>query len=262
MAAAMNGLALYGGYIPYGGTFLVFSDYSRPAIRLAALMGVGVIHVLTHDSIGLGEDGPTHQPIEHLASLRAMPNLLVFRPCDEAETAESWACAVQHRKMPSVLALSRQNLAYVRQNFTEENLVSKGAYILQESQGNSGITLYASGSEVEIIVSARDILKETYDIDVRIVSVPCMELFFKQSKAYQDSILSGTVRIAVEAGVKQGWEVFISDNDAFIGMQGFGASAPAPVLYEKFGITKEAVIAKVLQKIGYVSNIKDKVVAL
>jgi transketolase len=243
MAAAMNGLALYGGFIPYGGTFLVFSDYSRPAIRLAALMGVRVIHVLTHDSIGLGEDGPTHQPIEHLASLRAIPNLLVFRPCDSVETAECWSAALQSTNAPSVLALTRQGLQAQRTTYSADNLSAKGAYILHEATAPHKVTLYASGSEVEIIAQARLEL-EAQNIGTRVVSVPCFELFFKQDSAYQSEILRGDVRIALEAGCRMGWDYFISHRQAFIGMDSFGASAPAEVLYEKFGLTAKAVTDK------------------
>ncbi len=244
MAAAMNGLALYGGFMPYGGTFLVFSDYSRPAIRLAALMGIGVIHVLTHDSIGLGEDGPTHQPIEHLASLRAIPNLAVFRPCDSVETAECWLLSLENKTMPSILALTRQGLKAQRTMYTPENLSAKGAYILHEAIAPHMVTLYASGSEVEIIAQARLSL-EAKNIGTRVVSVPCFELFFKQSQSYQSEILQGEIRIAVEAGCSMGWEHFTSHKNAFIGMNSFGASAPAEILYKKFGITVDAVIAKV-----------------
>ena len=245
MAAAMNGLALYGGFVPYGGTFLVFSDYSRPAIRLAALMGIRVIHVLTHDSIGLGEDGPTHQPIEHLASLRAIPNLLVFRPCDSVETAECWLTAIQSTNAPSVLALTRQGLQAQRTTYHSENLSAKGAYVLHEATAPHKVTLYASGSEIEIIAKARLIL-EAQNIGTRVVSVPCFELFFKQDSAYQNEILCGGVRIALEAGCRMGWDYFISDKNAFIGMDSFGASAPAEVLYEKFGLTVDAVVAKAM----------------
>jgi len=244
MAAAMNGLALYGGFIPYGGTFLVFSDYSRPAIRLAALMNLRVIHVLTHDSIGLGEDGPTHQPIEHLASLRAMPNVNVFRPCDSTETAECWLAAIENQQTPSALALTRQGLKPQRSAYTTENLSQKGAYILHEAVATHQVTLYASGSEVEIAARARETLEEQ-NIGTRIVSVPCMDLFHKQPIAYQESLLQGKIRIAIEAGCILGWEGFISDRDAFVGMHGFGASAPAKILYQQFNITDQAIIEKV-----------------
>lgn len=248
MAAAMNGLALWGGFVPYGGTFLVFSDYSRPAIRLAALMNLRVIHVLTHDSIGLGEDGPTHQPVEHVASLRAMPNVTTFRPADAVETAECWQAAIENTSGPSCMALTRQGLRAVRTEHTTENLSAKGAYILREAKNSHKVTLFASGSEVEIIVDAAKAL-EAEGIGTRIVSVPAMELFFKQSREYQKDILSGDVRLACEAAIKQGWEGFISDNDAFVGMNGFGASAPAQTLYKEFGITSDNIIQKVKERL-------------
>jgi transketolase len=243
MAAAMNGLALHGGVIPYGGTFMVFSDYSRPAIRLGALMGVRAIHVLTHDSIGLGEDGPTHQPVEHLAALRAIPNLLVFRPADTVEAMECWKLALEHKSNPSALALSRQKTAAVRTVATGENLSAKGAYELRAANGKAKVTLFATGTEVPLALAAADAL-EAEDAPTRVVSVPCFELFFQQPKAYQDKVLGrGTVRIAVEAAIQQGWDRFIGEDGGFVGMTGFGASAPAEVLYEKFGITTEAVVA-------------------
>ena len=248
MAAAMNGLALWGGFVPYGGTFLVFSDYSRPALRLAALMNLRVIHVLTHDSIGLGEDGPTHQPVEHIASLRAMPNITTFRPADAVETAEAWQAAIENISGPSCMALTRQGLRTLRTAHTNENLVSKGAYILRKAKNDHKVTLFASGSEVEIIVDAAEIL-EAEGVGVNVVSVPAMELFFKQSREYQEDILSGDVRVACEAAIKQGWEGFISDNDAFVGMNGFGASAPYQTLYKEFGITADSVVAKVKERL-------------
>lgn len=245
MAAAMNGLALHGGVIPYGGTFMVFSDYSRPAIRLGALMGVRAIHVLTHDSIGLGEDGPTHQPVEHLAALRAIPNLLVFRPADTIEAMEAWKIALQTKDAPSALALSRQKTAAVRVTASSENLTAKGAYELRAAKGEAKATLFATGTEVPLALAAADQL-EAEGTPTRVVSVPCFELFFQQPKAYQASVIGrGTVRVAVEAAIQQGWERFIGEDGAFVGMTGFGASAPAEVLYEKFGITTEAVVAAV-----------------
>lgn len=245
MAAAMNGLALHGGVIPYGGTFMVFSDYSRPAIRLGALMGVRAVHVLTHDSIGLGEDGPTHQPVEHLAALRAIPNLLVFRPADTVEAMESWKIALQTKDKPSAMALSRQKTAAVRVTASSENLTAKGAYELRAAKGEAKATLFATGTEVPLALEAADRL-EANNIPTRVVSVPCFELFFQQDAAYQASVIGrGTVRVAVEAAIQQGWERFIGEDGAFIGMTGFGASAPAEVLYEKFGITTEAVVAAV-----------------
>ena len=242
MAAAMNGMALHGGVIPYGGTFMVFSDYSRPSIRLAALMGVRAIHVLTHDSIGLGEDGPTHQPVEHLAALRAIPNLLVFRPADTVEAMECWKLALEHKTAPSALALSRQKTAAVRTTAAAENLSAKGAYELKAANGEAKATLFATGTEVPVALAAAEKL-EAEGTPTRVVSVPCFELFFQQPKAYQDSVLGrGTVRVAVEAAIQQGWERFIGEDGGFVGMTGFGASAPAEVLYEKFGITAEAVV--------------------
>ncbi len=245
MAAAMNGMALHGGVIPYGGTFMVFSDYSRPSIRLAALMGVRVIHVLTHDSIGLGEDGPTHQPVEHLAALRAIPNLLVFRPADTVEAMECWKLALEHKTAPSALALSRQKTAAVRTTAAGENLSAKGAYELKAAKGEAKATLFATGTEVPVALAAAEKL-EAEGTPTRVVSVPCFELFFQQPKAYRDSVIGrGTVRVAVEAAIQQGWERFIGEDGGFVGMTGFGASAPAEVLYEQFGITAGAVVEQV-----------------
>jgi transketolase len=245
MAAAMNGMALHGGIIPYGGTFMVFSDYSRPAIRLGALMGVRAIHVLTHDSIGLGEDGPTHQPVEHLAALRAIPNLLVFRPADTVEAMECWQAALEHKHAPSALALSRQKTPAVRTVASDGNLSAKGAYEIRAAKGAAKVTLFGTGTELALALAAADVL-ESEGVPTRVVSVPCFELFFQQPKTYQDSVIGrGTVRVAVEAAVQQGWERFIGEDGAFVGMTGFGASAPAEVLYEKFGITTDAVVAAV-----------------
>ena len=245
MAAAMNGMALHGGIIPYGGTFMVFSDYSRPAIRLGALMGVRAIHVLTHDSIGLGEDGPTHQPVEHLAALRAIPNLLVFRPADTVEAMECWQVALEHKHAPSALALSRQKTPAVRTVASDTNLSAKGAYEIRAAKGAARATLFGTGTELALALAAADVL-EAEGTPTRVVSVPCFELFFQQPKTYQDSVIGrGTVRVAVEAAVQQGWERFIGEDGAFVGMTGFGASAPAEVLYEKFGITTDAVVAAV-----------------
>ncbi len=242
MAAAMNGMALHGGVIPYGGTFMVFSDYSRPAIRLAALMGIRVMHVLTHDSIGLGEDGPTHQPVEHLAALRAIPNLLVFRPADTVEALECWQVALQNKTTPSALCLSRQKTPAVRTTDAGENLSRKGAYELKAANGAAKVSLFATGTEVAIALKAAEQL-EAEGIATRVVSVPSFELFAQQPKAYQDSVIArGTVRIAVEAGLEQGWAKFIGEDGGFVGMTGFGASAPAEVLYKEFGITAEAVV--------------------
>ncbi|WP_295192091.1 transketolase [uncultured Brevundimonas sp.] len=245
MAAAMNGLALHGGVIPYGGTFMVFSDYSRPAIRLGALMGVRAIHVLTHDSIGLGEDGPTHQPVEHLAALRAIPNLLVFRPADTIEAMECWQIALQTKTAPSALALSRQKTPAVRTVATTENLSAKGAYEIKAPNGEAKATLFGTGTELALALKAAETL-EAEGVATRVVSVPSFELFEQQDAAYQASVIGrGTVRVAVEAAIKQGWERFIGEDGAFIGMTGFGASAPAEVLYEKFNITSDAIVAAV-----------------
>ena len=245
MAAAMNGLALHGGIIPYGGTFMVFSDYSRPAIRLGALMGVRAIHVLTHDSIGLGEDGPTHQPVEHLAALRAIPNLNVFRPADTVEAMECWQIALQAKTTPSAMALSRQKTPAVRTVAATENLSAKGAYEIKAASGEAKATLFGTGTELALALKAAEAL-EAEGVPTRVVSVPCFELFEQQDAAYQASVIGrGTVRVAVEAAIKQGWERFIGEDGAFIGMTGFGASAPAEILYEKFGITAEAVVAAV-----------------
>jgi transketolase len=242
MSAAMNGMALHGGVIPYGGTFLVFSDYARPAIRLAALMGVRTIFVGTHDSIGLGEDGPTHQPVEHVASLRAMPNLNVFRPADAVETAECWKLALDAKTTPSVLALSRQKTAGVR-DVAGENLSARGAYQLVGATRPAQVTIFASGTEVPVALAARDLL-EADGVGTRVVSVPCFELFEAQPADYQTALIGETeVRVAVEAGVRQGWDRFIGSEGAFIGMSGFGASAPDKALYAHFGITAEAVAA-------------------
>ncbi|WP_298424290.1 transketolase [Rhodoblastus sp.] len=242
MAAAMNGIALHGGFIPYGGTFLIFSDYARGAIRLSALMGVRVIYVLTHDSIGLGEDGPTHQPVETLASLRTLPNMLVFRPCDAVETAESWAVALSEKTTPSSLALSRQALTALRTEATSENLTAKGAYVLREADGPRDVTLLATGSEVEIAVNAAHQLAMA-GVKAAVVSMPCWELFERQSEAYQREVLGTAPRVGVEAALRFGWDRWLGERSAFIGMKGFGASAPAPDLYKHFGITAEAVVA-------------------
>ncbi len=242
MAAAMNGIALHGGLIPYAGGFLIFSDYCRPSVRLAALMGIRVVHVWTHDSIGVGEDGPTHQPIEQLASLRAIPNLLIFRPADETETAECWQLALKEKKRPSGLALTRQNLTPVRKEYEEKNLCAYGAYDLVSSS-DARVTIFASGSEVEIAVKAAGMLEQK-GIATRVVSVPCVELFMDQDEDYRTAIIgTSPVKVAVEAGVRQGWDALIGSDGIFIGMKSFGASAPAKDLYKHFGITAEAVVA-------------------
>jgi len=248
MAAAMNGMALHGGVIPYSGTFMVFSDYSRPAIRLGALMGVRVIHVMTHDSIGLGEDGPTHQPVEHLASLRAMPNLNVYRPADSVEAAECWKLALEAKTTPSIMALSRQKVPAVRTT-AGENLCARGAYQLAAAGHPAQVTLFATGSEVGVAMAARDLL-EAEGIGARVVSVPCFELFAAQPADYQAHLIGETeVRVAVEAGVRQGWDALIGTDGAFVGMRGFGASAPFEKLYDHFGITAPAVAAAAKAKI-------------
>ena len=250
MAAAMNGMALHGGLRPYGGTFLCFSDYARPAIRLSSLMGAPVVYVMSHDSIGLGEDGPTHQPVEHLAGLRATPNTLVIRPADMAETAEAWQVAFEQTNRPTILALSRQNLRAVRTEARARNLVARGAYVLAEAEGKRQALLMASGSEVEIAMVARDLLQAD-GIGARVVSMPCMELFGEQDDAYRRRVLpGGPVRVAVEAAVRQPWDRWLlgergrEAKAAFVGMTQFGASAPAERLYEGFAITAEAVAEK------------------
>ncbi len=247
MAAAMNGMALHRGVIPYGGTFLVFTDYCRPAIRLAALMRQRVVFVMTHDSIGLGEDGPTHQPVEHLASLRAMPNLLVLRPADALETAECWEIALASRDRPSVLALSRQTLAPVGTD-AETNRSARGGYVLAEAAG-ARVTLIATGSEVTIALAAQADLAGR-GVPARVVSLPCWELFDEQDAEYRQAVLGpGTVRVAIEAGCAMGWDRYVGPDGAFVGMTGFGASAPAVDLYEHFGITAAAVVAAALGRL-------------
>lgn len=242
MGAIMNGLALHGGVIPYGGTFFVFSDYMRPSMRLAALMGIRVIYVLTHDSIGVGEDGPTHQPVEHLASYRAMPNINTFRPCDVVETAEAWQLAVETETMPSILALTRQGLPMLRTS-AKENLTAKGGYVISDvAKGKKRqATIIATGSEVSLAVEAQQQLREE-GIEVAVVSMPCTELFDKQDISYQEEVLGSAPRIAVEAASKFGWERYVGLNGDIIGMDGFGASGPADELYKYFGITKEEVV--------------------
>jgi len=240
MGAVMNGMALHGGMIPYGGTFLVFSDYMRGSMRLSALMKQRVIYVLTHDSIGLGEDGPTHQPIEHLAMLRATPNMNVYRPCDAVETAEAWEIALESTETPSVMALSRQGLPTVRTERTNENLTQKGGYILRNVRGARDITLMATGSEVAIALDAADVLKDQ-GYNVTVVSMPCWELFDQQSDQYRQSVLGSAPRIAIEALIGFGWDRYLRTQDVFIGMHDFGASGPAPELYHHFGITKDRI---------------------
>lgn len=245
MAAIMNGMALHGGVIPYGGTFFVFSDYMRPSIRLSALMGLRVIYVLTHDSIGVGEDGPTHQPIEHLASYRAMPNVLMFRPCDVVETAEAWQLAVETENKPSLLALSRQNLPTLRRE-TAENLSAKGGYVISDADKGKErrATIIATGSEVSIAVEAQALLRKE-GIETAVVSMPCTELFDAQDKKYRDGVLGNAPRIVVEAASPFGWDKYLGGKGEIIGIDGFGASGPAGELYKHFGITAEAVAEKV-----------------
>jgi transketolase len=240
MAAAMNGIAVHGGLIPYGGTFLTFSDYARPSIRLAAFMGAGVIYIMTHDSIGLGEDGPTHQPIEHLAALRAMPGLYVYRPADPVETAECWQLALRHRDAPSLLALTRQSLPLLRRETGFENRSARGAYVLAEAEGGRQVTLLATGSEVSLAIAAREALVQD-GIRAAVVSMPCWELFEKSPKDYQHAVLGTAPRVAVEAAVELGWDRWLGPRGAFIGMKSFGASAPGEALFPDFGITAERV---------------------
>ena len=251
MAAAMNGMALHGGIIPYSGTFLVFSDYCRPSIRLAALMGERVIHVMTHDSIGLGEDGPTHEPVEHLAALRAIPNLHVFRPCDTVETVECWQLALENAHGPSVLALTRQNLPQLRREMVTRNLCAGGAYEIASSvAGQARVTIFATGSEVAIAVEAKKLL-DAQGVLTRVVSVPCFELFAAQTPQARAAIIGTTpVRLAVEAAVRQGWDAIIGQDGAFVGMSTFGASGPYKELYRHFGITPEKVAEAALSKLG------------
>jgi transketolase len=240
MAAAMNGIVAHGGLIPYGGTFLTFTDYARGAIRLSALMELGVIYVMTHDSIGLGEDGPTHQPIEHLAALRAMPHLLVFRPADAIETAECWQLALENRHAPSILALTRQGVPLLRTAADNENRSAKGAYVLSEPNGTRHVTLLATGSEVSIAVEAQRQLAAA-GLRAAVVSMPCWELFERQGEAYHSAVLGSAPRVGVEAGVRNGWNRWLGRNAAFVGMTGFGASAPIEALYPHFHITPERV---------------------
>ena len=250
MASAMNGMSLHGGIIPYSGTFLVFSDYCRPALRLAALAGLRVIHVMTHDSIGLGEDGPTHQPVEHLAALRAIPNLFVFRPCDTVETVECWQLALQNSHAPSVLALTRQNLPQLRLGFDDANRCAAGAYEIAPAEKNDPeVSLFATGSEVAIAVEARKLLQER-GVAARVVSVPCFELFSALPAAERQKVVgTAKVKVAVEAAVRQGWDEIIGSDGAFVGMTSFGASAPAKDLYKHFGITSQKVAEAALTKL-------------
>ena len=243
MAAAMNGIALHGGFIPYGGTFLIFTDYCRPSIRLSALMEQRVIYVMTHDSIGLGEDGPTHQPVEHLASLRAIPNLNVYRPCDIVETAECWAAALATKSTPSVISLSRQGLPCLRKDHTEQNLSASGGYVLSDTDSKRDITLLATGSEVSLALEAGTLLKEE-GINAAVVSMPCMEIFEAQNLEYRNKVLKpGAPVVVVEAAVEQSWGKYLGIDGKFVGMSTFGASAPGNDLFQYFGITVEKVKA-------------------
>ncbi|MGB6398730.1 MAG: transketolase [Bradyrhizobium sp.] len=250
MAAAMNGIFLHGGFAPNGATFLVFTDYARPAMRLAALMGTGVVYVMTHDSIGLGEDGPTHQPVEHLAALRAIPNMRVFRPADAVEVAECWELALNRIDGPTVLVLTRQNLPQLRTTAPNENPCSHGAYELVAAQSEARVSLFASGSEVEIAVAAQKQLAER-GIASRVVSVPSLELLLAQPADRQRAVIGNApVKVAIEAAVRFGWDAVIGHDGAFIGMHGFGESGPAKDLFKHFGITAEAVVNAVLKRVG------------
>ena len=251
MAAAMNGMALHGGIIPYSGTFLVFTDYCRPSIRLSALMKQRVIYVMTHDSIGLGEDGPTHQPVEHLAALRAIPNLNVFRPADATEVAECWQLALESEETPSVIALTRQKVPAVRQRFYKQNECLRGAYELSSAEGQADVVIFSSGSEVHLAIEAKEKLEEA-GTPTRVVSVPSMELFAAQDDEYRQFILGKeTIRVAIEAGVDLGWSRYVGSDGIFIGMNSFGASGPAGELYEHFGITTEAILKAVEERKTY-----------
>jgi transketolase len=249
MAAIMNGLALHRGIIPYSGTFLSFTDYCRPSIRLSALMKQRIIYVMTHDSIGLGEDGPTHQPVEHLSALRSIPNVLVMRPADVVETAECWQIALEQTTAPSILVLTRQGLPLVRKETSNENLTRRGAYVLAEAAGSAVVTIWATGSEIEIALKARDLL-QAEKIGVRVISAPSLELFDKQDEKYRDSLLKGNkINVAIEAGVRWGWDKYIGQDGIFIGMKSFGESAPYEQLYKYFGITAEDTVTAVKKKL-------------
>ena len=250
MAGIMNGLALYKGIIPYAGTFFVFSDYERPSMRLSALMGTQVIYVCTHDSIGVGEDGPTHQPVEHLASLRAMPNINIFRPADIQETIDCYEVALENKYTPSVLVLSRQGLPFIP-NKSKDNLVKKGAYVLSENN-KAAVTLIATGSEVSVALQVQEQLKQS-NIEARVVSAPCLDIFDRQSKEYKDEVLNRkTLRVAIEAGCSYGWDRYIGEDGLFFGIKDdkFGTSAPAQQVYEYFGITADNIVKNILEKLG------------
>jgi transketolase len=246
----MNGIFLHGGFAPNGATFLVFTDYARPAMRLAALMGTGVVYVMTHDSIGLGEDGPTHQPVEHLAALRAIPNMRVFRPCDAVEVAECWELALNRINGPTVLALTRQNLPQLRTSAPQDNPCSHGGYELVAAQGDAKVSLFASGSEVEIAVAANKELAGR-GIATRVVSVPSLELLLAQGEEKQRAVIGhAPVKVAIEAAVRWGWDSVIGHDGIFIGMHGFGESGPAKDLFKHFGITAEATVNAVLKRVS------------
>ncbi len=249
MAAAMNGMSLHGGVIPYSGTFLAFADYSRAAIRLGALMQARVIHVMTHDSIGLGEDGPTHQPVEQVASLRAMPNLYVFRPADGVETMECWQMALSFKSSPSIMTLTRQGVPLVRSGDAVENKSARGGYVLKDADGDADVVLIATGSEVQIALAAQSELAGQ-GVKAKVVSMPCFELFNQQDETYRQAVLGGdTPKVAVEAGIRFGWDQYIGPDGGFVGMDGFGASAPAGVLFEHFNITASAVVDAALKRV-------------
>jgi transketolase len=249
MAAAMNGIFLHGGFAPSGATFLVFTDYARPAMRLSALMGTGVVYIMTHDSIGLGEDGPTHQPVEHLAALRAIPNMRIVRPCDAVEVAECWELALNRTDGPTVLVLTRQNLPQLRTSAPTDSPCSHGAYELVAAQGEAKVSLFASGSEVQIAVDAQKQLAER-GIMSRVVSVPSLELLLSLPEDRQQAIIGkAPVKIAIEAAVRWGWDAVIGHDGEFIGMHGFGASAPAKDLFKHFGITAEAAVNAALKRL-------------
>ncbi len=249
MAAAMNGMALHGGIIPYSGLFMVFMDYCRPSLRLAALMEIQAIYVATHDSIGVGEDGPTHQPVEHLASLRAIPNTYTYRPADAVETAECWELAVQRKNAPSVMALTRQNVPALRDD-ASKNVCERGGYVLRPGAGSDEIVLLATGSEVHLAVEAHEVLT-TQGISARVVSIPCLDIFMEQDENYIRSVLGKDLpKIAIEAGIRQGWDALIGRDGGFIGMDSFGASAPGADLFPHFGITTDAIIEMAKSKLG------------
>jgi transketolase len=250
MAAALNGIFLHGGFAPNGATFLIFTDYARPAMRLAALMGTGVVYVMTHDSIGLGEDGPTHQPVEHLSALRAMPNMRLFRPADAVEVAECWELALNRTDGPTVLALTRQNVPQLRTEAPADNPCSHGAYELIAAQGEARVSIFASGSEVEVAVAAQKQLAER-GIATRVVSVPSLELLLAQPTERQQAVIgTAPVKVAIEAAVRWGWDAVIGHDGIFIGMHGFGESGPAKDLFRHFGITAEGAVNEVLKRLA------------